>query len=371
MRRVKQITAVLLVLVLACAAVGCKKKKMSDEQYLELAEKKAEQNKKTTLLVMTAGDGSVYNITAYDMVYYLAYNEKAALEFKAKQNDYYSTMYGADYDFWSVTDSNGTTVKDGYKEQAYAAAAYAFVFAQEAKNAGMTIEESRRVSLNTATEQFLAGFTAEQKARCGMTEACIRENYERIFLAEQYIEKMTADYKVDEAAIRASIDKEDYRVYKTNYMYVSKFDREENSFKQIELSPEEAAKRKAAIEDALVRAESGESLEQICTLYNEFMYGGTSSFTKQQINEDPDYNNAALKLKKGECTLFERESSYYVIILVDNEEFSGYEEAVEAAIEDERNKGVAALYQSISGAYDFAKTEAWEAITLGSYTITP
>ena len=126
----------MLVMCMACGMVGCKKKKMSDEEYLKHAETKAEQNKKKVLLKLTSTDGTTYDITAYDMVYFLAYNERSALEFQAKQNDYYIAMYGTDYDFWNITDSSGIKVKEGYKETAYATAAYAYIFYMEAKKNG-------------------------------------------------------------------------------------------------------------------------------------------------------------------------------------------------------------------------------------------
>lgn len=368
MKNAKKLIAIVLTLVLVCGAVGCKKKKMSDEEYLKLAETKAEQNKKKVLLRMSVDDGSVYEITAYDAVYYLAYNEKDALDYKAQQDSYFISVYGSGYDFWSITDTNGTTVRDGYKDSAYATLEYVYTFYLEAKKQGMQLDESRRLSITAATEKFLASYSAEQRARCGMTEACIRENYEKIFLAEQFVDKMTTDYEVDEDAIRATVNKEDYRVYKTNYLYVSKYERDED-YRRIELSEEEAAKRKAAVEDALERVKKGESMESICTLYEEFMYGGTSTFTKQTVNDDPDYNNAAMALKKGECTLFERDSSYNIIVLTDNTDFSGYEEAVDDAIVTAKSTGVADLYQTIDNRYELVKTEEWDAIKLGTYTI--
>ena len=367
-RRVKQIAAVLLVLCMMACMAGCKKKKMSDEEYLKLAETKASQNKNKVLLRMMADDGSVYDITAYDMVYYLAYSEKDALELQAKQHAYYVSLYGNEYDFWEITDSNGTKVKDGYKENAYASASYAFIFSQQAKNSGMVLEEARRLAAATATEKFLLKFTAEQRAKCGMTEACIRENYERIFLAEQYIEKMTRDFKVDEDAIRATVDREDYRVYETDYLYVAKFDRDED-YKRVDFTPEESARRKAAIDDALERVKGGESMVQVRSSYDDIMGYGTSDFYRTQIDEDPEYNKAAMALKKGECTLFERESSYYIILLVDNEKYSGYEEAVASAIETAQNTGIADYAKTISDRYEVVKTEEWDSITLGSYAI--
>ena len=367
MKKAIRIAAFLLVLFAAFGMTGCKKKKLSDEEYMELAEKQAERNRKKVLLRVTAG-GETYDVTAYDLVYFLAYNERSALDFKKQQNDYFTATYGSDYNFWEVKDSSGVTVKDSFKESAYASASYAIVFYHEAVAKGMKLEEVRRVAAGTATEKFLVGYSAEQRAKCGMTEACIRECYEKIFLAEQYVEKLSKDYKVDEDAIRAGIDKEDYRVYETDYLYVAKYDRDEN-FKRVDFTPEESAQRKAAVDDALERVKNGESMPEIKKQYDEIMGYGTSDFFRTQEEEDPEYIKASMKLKKGECTLFERESTYYIIYMSDNEKYSGYEEAVEQAIETEKNTGVASLYKTTAAQYDIAKTEEWEAVEFGKFAI--
>ncbi|MBO7630928.1 MAG: hypothetical protein J6S78_01190 [Lachnospiraceae bacterium] len=368
MKTVRKLTIAMLVICMACSMVGCKKKKMSDEEYLKLAETKAEQNKKKVLLKLTSTDGTTYDITAYDMVYFLAYNERSALEFQAKQNDYYIAMYGTDYDFWNITDSSGIKIKEGYKETAYATAAYAYIFYMEAKKNGVELEESRRAGISLATEKFLLNYTPEQRAKCGMTEACIRENYEKVFLAEQYIDKLTKDVVIDEEAVRATVDKEDYRVYETDFLYVAKYDTDEN-FHRVDFSDEEVEERRAGVYDALERTKNGEDMIEIRKDYERFMGYGTSDFFRTQVDEDPDYNNAAMALKKGECVLFERDSRYYIIYMEDNEKFKGYEEAVEKAIETKRNTYVAEINEELRAKYDIAKTEEWESITMGDYAL--
>ena len=241
----------LLVLLMVVAPLGgCKKKQLTDKEYEELAQKQAEKNKKKVVLRVTEGN-ETFDVTLYDALYYLVYNEKSALSVKNEQNSYFASMYGEDYNFWEITNSDGIKTKDGYKENAYATVVYTTVFYNEAKKAGMELEEIRRIQLDSATAMFMNDYTAEQRAKCGMTEACIRENYEKIFLADQYVEKMTSSYEVDEQAIRDSIDKEDYRVYETDYLFVQKSGIDEN-YERFEYTPEEQEMRKNAVEDALV-----------------------------------------------------------------------------------------------------------------------
>lgn len=360
--------AMLLVLcIVTVPLTGCKKKQLTEKQYEELAQKQAEKNKKKVILRATFGTNT-YEITVYDALYYLAYNEKSALDVKNEQDTYYKTVYGDDYDFWNIANSDGVKIKDGYKENAYATIVYTNVFYNEAKEAGMELEEIRRIRIEPATASFLAGFTPEQRAKCGMTEACIRENYEKVFLANQYVEKMTEEYKVDEEAVRATIDKEDYRVYETDYLFVPKSGLDEN-FHRVEFTPEESEKRKNAINDALERVKSGEQMADVRQSYDEFMTLGSRDIYRTTATIEPAYVDASVALAKGDSVMIESESSYYIIYMLDNTQFVGYEEAVAEAITDAESVGVGNLYQQKADRYNFAKTEEWDTITFGDFAI--
>ena len=367
MRKLRTVTALVLVFAVLFCLGGCRKKALTDKQYAELAEKQAERNKKKVLLRVTVG-GQTHEITEYDLVYLLALNERSALDYRKEQNNYFVSMYGENYDFWSLKDSNGTMVRDGYKENAYQAAVYAYVFYYEAKEQGLELDSAHRNGLAQAVQNFMNNYSPAERAKCGMTEECIRSNYEVVFLADQYVTALSQNFTIDEDAIRKSVNKEDYRTYRTRYLSIAKYDRDED-YRKVEFSPEEQEARKKAIEDAFERTKNGESMESIYESYKDYMYGGISEFAAKDVESDPEYNQAAMKLKKGETTLFERDASYYVITLEDDTQYNGYEEAVEAAIETAKNTGISGLYDNINSKYDFAKTEDWEAIKFGEYAI--
>ncbi|MBO4697842.1 MAG: hypothetical protein J5643_11305 [Lachnospiraceae bacterium] len=367
MRQLRKITAILLVLAVAMSLAGCKKT-ITDKEYAELAEKQAEKNKKTVLLKITV-DGQTTDITAYDLVYFLAYNEKSGYNDKSSKDANYRAIYGDEYNYWDLRDSSGTMMKDSYKNAAFSTIAYTYIFYNEAKKAGTQLEEVRRVKLDSATQNFLAGFSAEQRARCGMTEACIRDIYEKVFLADQYATQMTADFTVDEAAVKATIDKEDYRLYKTYYLYVAKYDYDED-FKRVEFSAEESAARREAMDDTLARCEAGEDMGEIQKTYSEFMTYGTRSIKRNDKTLEAEYVQASMELSKNKCKFIETSGGYYVIRLDDRTQFDGYDEAVQDAIEKAKSSGIADLYLSYENKYNIEKTSEWDKIELGKYAIT-
>lgn len=329
MKQIRKLAVILLVIVLAIAGVGCEKRKLTEKEYEELAKKQAEKNKKKVLLRITVG-GETKEITAYDLVYYLAYNEKAGLEDKASKDASFRATYGEGYDYWNMTDSTGSKTKETYKNAAFSTIAYTYIMYYEALNKGMQLEELRKVKLDNATKNFLKGFSAEQRARVGMTEECIRENYEKMFLAEQFATQMTSDFKVDEEAVKASIVKEDYRVYETDYLYVAKYDYNDD-FQRVEFTPEESEARKKAIDDAYARMQAGEEMTTIITDYDSIMHYSPRDVYRTDTGIEKEYVDAALNLAVGACTFIETNGGYYVITLLDNSNFVGYDEAVETA----------------------------------------
>lgn len=368
MKQLRKLTAILLVLILAIGCAGCEKRKLTEKEYEELANKQAEKNKKKVLLRITVG-GEVKEITAYDLVYFLAYNEKEGLEDKSSKDANFRANYGENYEYWELTDSTGSKMKDAYKNKAFSTIAYTYIMYYEALNQGMQLEELRKVKLDNATKNFLNGFTAEQRARVGMTEACIRENYERVFLAEQFATQMTTDYKVDEEAVKASIEKEDYRVYETDYLYVAKYDYDEN-FQRVDFSAEESEARKNAIDDAFKRLKDGEDMASVLASYESIMHYSPRDVYRTDTGIEKEYVDAAISLDVGGVTFIETNGGYYVITLLDKSDFVGYDEALEAALKKAESAGITELYMSYESKYSIEKTSDWDAVELGKYTVS-
>ena len=359
MKQLRKLTAILLVFAVAFSCAGCGKKKMTDKQYEELAGKQAEKNKKNVVLRITF-DGQTKEITAYDVVYFLAYNERQAYEEKSSKEPTYRALYGDDFNYFEMRDSNGTMMKDSYKSAAFSTIAYTYI---------LYYEELRRVKLDSATSNFLNSYSAEQRARVGMTADCIRETYEKVFLADQYGTLMTSDFEVDEEAAKATVDKEDYRVYQTDYLYVAKYDYDEN-FQKVEFSAEESAARKAAMDDAFERTKNGEDMLDIRSSYDSIMSYGTRDIYRTDNTLEPAYIENSMNLKEGECVFLETTGGYYVIYLENNHEFVGYDEAVSSAIEKAKSTGVAEWYMTFESKYNIEKTAEWDKIEIGKYAIT-
>lgn len=353
----------------SCAGVltGCGEKKLTEAEYAELARENAAANAKKVVLTITKGDKK-YDVTLDMFTYYLAYNELDGNENYKANKEYYTGLYGENVDFWSLPGSNGEKMSELYKEAVYASMLYTLLMYYEAKDANVTMTEGRVKMLDQTTQQFLAKFTPEQRARCGMTQEVIRDNYERIFLADQFSSIMASNVVVDREAIAATIDKENYRLYKTNYVYLTKSD--ENA--ELNMKAGDTAKRVATMNDCYQDALSGTSLEQIYSKRSDILNLGQSNFSIADCASlDTQYVNLALNMKVGEIRLLETNYGIYIVELADNTTYYGYEDAVKEAVSDAQNKGINNIYKTIEKEYTITTTDEWDAITMGTILTAP
>lgn len=342
---------------------GCEDEKMTDKEYEELAQANAAANAKKVVWTISKGD-KTYDVTLDMFTYYLAYNEADAYTLFQTNAEYYKLFYGEDVDFWKIpADENNHTMAESYKATVEASMLYTILMYYEAKEAGLTLTDAREKKLDSTTDAFLAQFSPEERARCGMTREVIRANYERIFLADQYSSVAAATVKVDKDAIAATVDKEQYRVFQTNYLYLTKSTDNEELTK----IAGDSAQRLKTMQDCLADAESGMTLENIQKKYADILTYRTQDFVRANTtNMDPEYVSLVTAMQKGDIKLLDLSYGIYVVELVDCSTYYGYEDAVKLAIQEAQNKGINSIFSEIEKTYTITKTDVWNELEMGT-----
>lgn len=366
----KKVVAVICVICLCVSCMGMMTgcgKKMTDAEYEELAKENAEANSKKVVLKITKGD-KTYDVTLDMCTYYLAYNENDGNENFNSNSEYYKGLYGDNVNFWNITASAGQTMRQVYKEYVYSSVLYTLLMYYEATEVGLSMTEDRKNLLDTATKQFLEKFTAEQRARCGMTEDVIRANYERIFLAQQFSSIAASNIVVDREAIAAKVDKEQYRHYKTNFLYLTKSDDNEELAKKVGNTEQRLALMNSCFEEV----KNGATLEEVKAEHGDTLVLNNSNFRLiESSGLDPNYITAVMNMKVGETKLLDFSYGIFIVELVDNTTFYGYEDAVTEEVEKAQQQSVKEIYEGIEAKYSIEKTEDWDAITMGTILNAP
>lgn len=367
----KRITAVVCALCMCVACMGmfsgCGKTQITDAEYEELAKKAAKTNAGKVVLKITKGD-KTHDVTLDMLTYFLAYNESEGNAFYKENIDMFRTMYGENANFWKIPYNETMTMGDTYKDAAYSTALYTLLMYFEAEEVGMTLTESRKNALELSVTRFLSGYTAEERARCGMTEEVIRANYERLFLADQYKEVATSTVQVDTEAVAATIDKEDYRLFETTYLYLSK-NTDDAAFNTVAGSTEQ---RVALMEECLADAKNGTALADIQKKHAQVLTYATRDFLKSNTSSiEPDYVTNAEEMKEGEIRMLNYDYGIYIVKLDSNTKYYGYDDAVTAAIEKEKNTEASKVFTKVEEKYTVVKTDEWDAIEMGTILKAP
>ena len=362
-------TVVCIFCILAMTAgvfTGCTKKNMTDAEYEEIAKNTAKDNAKKVVMKITKGDKS-YDITLDMLTYFLMFQESEGLSYYQSNKDMFASLYGT-MDFWSIPVNETTKMRDSYKNAAYNAAVNTLLLYFEASEAGMTLTDNRKSAVEMQTTLFLGKYSPAEKARAGCTEEVIRANYERVFLAEQFLDLASSAVEIDTEAVKASVNKEDYRSTDTTYIYLSK-DTENETYNQYAGSVEDREKLMTTLFE---EAKNGKSLEDIQKEHADILTLGTRGFQKGNATSiEPDYIENAEAMKVGECRLLDYNYGIYIVRLDDNTKYYGYDDAVQAALEEAQNKGVSDVYVGIIEKYNIETTDAWNDIEMGTILNAP
>lgn len=372
----KRICVSLVVLLLVvCAFPACKKEKQESAEgestgtptagvewqgfaraNQSLVKQRAEANEATT--AVTVGDADVSMQTAMFLIYSMEVqgNSYAA---------YYESQYGTDY--WEMAyDEDGRTTREVFKEETMNALIQYAVLYDCAKKNGMELTAEELSECNTFVEDLKEMMSAEETERGGFTEKNLRETCEWMMLAEKYYTRMTENLGITKESVREKINKEDYKEYETEYLYLATtyYDEEYNICEE---SADVIESRMAQMRDYYEQVTEGASFETLAAADDTLIHN-TRTFVDGGDGAEKAYKMAAKKLREGEvCAPVQTEYGIYVIRMVDDECTKTYEETVEAEYEIQRSEAFQAAYEVLLAEYNVTvNTEAWDDILLGA-----
>ena len=366
--------SLVILLLVACTLPACKKEKQENEvggtgtptagvewqgfaqANQNLVKQRAEKNKST--IAVTVGNTDISMQTAMFLIYSMEVqgNSYAA---------YYESQYGTDY--WEMAyDEQGRTTREVFKEETINALIQYAVLYDCAKKNGMELTAEEVSECNSFVDDLKELLSAEETERGGFTENNLRETCEWMMLAEKYYTKMTETLGITKESVRAKINKEDYREYETEYLYLATTYYDEN-YNICQEDDEVIEARRAQMQDYYEQVTEGASFETLATVDDTLVHN-KRIFLVNGGGAEIAYRTAAENLGVGEvCAPVETEYGIYVIRMLDDDCTKTYEETVEAEYEIQRNEAFQAAYEVLLKQYDVTvNTEAWDDILLGA-----
>lgn len=348
MRKLKKGMSLMLVFILALSmtlATGCSKKE--------------DDNKVSKQLAVTVDDKKIY---MDDMMYYIYLVELQGNQYDEMYKAYFGTGY------WDTEYEEGVTIREKMKSYIMDTVVMNEILYDKAiaEKYELTDEEVKTTKENTAT--MLENVTEDQLKITGFTEDKLLDIQEKLAIAYRYQTDIIDAFDIDDAAITATISKEDNRQYNTEYMLfpTTTTDASGASVAMSDADKKTALKNATA---ALEKAKAGTAFADIIAKYD----GSTTNplnFVAGDQTADAAYETAALKLKNDEYSeIVETDAGYYVIKMTDNNSTESYDTAVSNAITTEETTQFNAAYEKMKADYKITVNEkVWDTIVLGNIT---
>lgn len=371
----KRCAGLVVLLVLLCLLPACKKEQKENEENVgtptpavetewedfthanqTLVNQRAKENEETTAITVDGIDISMQK--AMFLIYSMEVQGNAYAS-------YYESQYGMDY--WEMLyDEEGRTTREVFKEETIKALTqYAILYDCALKN-DMKLTEAEVEENNAFVEELKGMMSAEEAERGGFTTENLRETCAWMLLAEKYYTRMTETLGVTVESVRESIDKEDYKEYETEYLYLptTYYDEEYNICEE---SADVIEARKAQMLDYYEQAADGASFETLAAADESLVYK-VRTFLAEGDGAEAVYKEEAMKLKVGEiCGPVETEYGVYVIRMTDDDCTKTYEATVEAEYEIRCSEAFQAAYEVLLSEYEVTvNEEAWKDILLGA-----
>lgn len=362
------------IMLLLCGVYACKKEKNKGKSANEgqttpsvttegfadaneaLVKERAEAYAKQ--IAVTVGDMDVSMCEALYLIY--------SMEVKGNNYAlYYAANFGGDY--WEmVYDEAGRTTRDVYKDETMDMLIQYAVLYDCAIESGMGLtaeEQKENVAYVEGLKQML---TAEETERGGFTAESLLKTCSWIKLGEKYYSKITENLGITKDSIRETINKDDYKEYKTEYLYLSTtyYDENYNVCQEDDSVKEE---RMARMWDYYEQVEDGVLFETLAAKEDDLMYN-VRTFLADSQQAETAYMEAAEQLANGQmCGPVQTEYGIYLIRMLNDDYTATYDVAVDEKYELERSEAFEAAYQVLLENYEITiNHEVWDEVLMGA-----
>lgn len=319
------------------------------------AELQAKINAET--LAVTVGTKKIYMDTMLFFIY--------TMETKgAYSEEYYQEVYGTS--FWDLEYAKDYTMRELYKDYAMDSAVQYVILEEKAKEQGLTLTDAEIEENRVYAENVLDSFTEEQLKKNGITLKSLEETTQMMALAEKYYNYFLENIDITLEEIKAGINPEDYKEYKTEYWYLatSKYDENYEIVQFTQEEKEEVMRKMEKIQEELL---SGKTTDLLQKEYADLLHE-TRTFLESGKKAEEAYKKACAKLELEEySTPVQTEYGIYIIKMIDNACMDSYNAAVEEAYETAIKDAFAVWYEETKAEYEITINEmVWEPIVLGN-----
>lgn len=286
----------------------------------------------------------------------------------------YQQLYGKTYWEMEDVDSKGRNGASAAKKQVMDSLKQREILYMEAQKRGysLTAEEEKTAENNVA--DTMKNFTDKQKSLEGLDEKTLKSEFKKNALAEKFRQILIKESGVDEEALKATVNKKDYRQYTLQYYKVSNQETSGEETKEVS-----AEQKQTNLTNMQALQEKAKTAEDFTKLLDDNDKTGIQYQTENLIKKDlkdstflnKKLRKQIMKMDNGQISdIIEGDDGYYLIKMVNNDDSEAYDNQCQSVVNEEETKQFNARYAEFAPNYVTEVQSYWKGrVKLGSYTI--
>lgn len=286
----------------------------------------------------------------------------------------YQQMYGTTYWEMENADSAGRNGASAAKKQVMDLIKQREILCMEAEKLGYSLTDEEKKTVSENVKSAMEGMSDAQKKMDGLDEKSLTTVFEKNALAEKYRQVIISESGIDTEALKATVDKDEYRQYTMQYYMIS--NKEGSGEEEKDVSEDQ---KKKNLESMEALKEKAKTAEDFTKLLEENDTSGISSYQLEElVAKDIDdstfltkkLRKKLIKMENEEISdVLEGEDGYYLVKMVNNNDTAAYDEQCSSVVEEEETKQFNNRYADLKTAYVLEVQSYWKGrVKLGSYT---
>ena len=289
-------------------------------------------------------------------------------------SSFYQQMYGKSY--WEMEDVDDAG-RDGAapaKKQVMDAVKQREILCMEAEKLGYSLTDQEKNTVAENVKSAREGLSDTQKKLDGLDEKSLTTAFEKNALAQKYRQVIISESGIDREALKASVNRDEYRQYTMQYYKVS--NKEGTGDDEKDVSEEQKQKN---LENMQALKEKSGTAEDFTKLIEEGDTTGISTYQQEELLAKDmesstfltkEQREKLIKMENNEISdVIEGEDGYYLIKMVNNNDSAAYDKQCETVVSDEETKQFDARYDQLKAGYTTEIQSYWKSrVKLGSFT---
>lgn len=291
--------------------------------------------------------------------------------------EYMYSMYNMDM---QQETEDGDTYADVAKKSIMDSIKQREILYMAALKEGLSLTDEEKKTVKKNIESTRKNMTDKQKEMKGLDVATLTTVLEKEALGNKYKQQVIAGLNIDEAALKKTVSKKDYRQYTLQYYTFAKTEATGTNTEGKAKDAKVVAQGKKDMAALLVKATKAKDFTKDIIKDsdkdNTDDKTGISYGTKDLIETDTDFLNAKTlkKVKKMKnntiSEVLETKDAYYIIKMVNNNDPAAYESQCNSVVEQEKESQFNTKYTNEIKAQYSAKAQSfWTGrVNIGSIT---